>query len=114
MKEVDLSLPECAWVFGSEYEENDATCGREIVLHIPSAGIVEILRDTNYEIPEMYAAHIFTGKPFGEQETEYVAVLLNYEIDNPADAELVKKEILFPVTRWYCRQQKYESRGYCN
>ena len=108
MRELKLSLPEFAWVFGSEYDAGDATYGREILLHIPSAGIVEILTGINYIIPQNKAIHKFTGEVFGDKVNNYTAVLLNYEIDNPGDMARLQQVVLAPAAEWYCRQRIHE------
>ena len=46
---VNLTLPEFAFVEGSEHEKNNILSGRIVILHIRSASVVEILdRDNTF------------------------------------------------------------------
>lgn len=58
-KLVNLTLPEFAFVEGSEHEKNNILSGRTVILHIRSASVVEILDRDNTFLTEGTLAYNF-------------------------------------------------------
>lgn len=58
-KLVNLTLPEFAFVEGSEHEKNNILSGRIVILHIRSASVVEILDRDNSFLTEGVLAYNF-------------------------------------------------------
>ena len=104
MMKLDLTLPEFAWLAGDERDNRDSTslAYRELIIHTPTAGIVEVLIGTEYSVPENLAKYVFKGKVYGSAPCEYTAVLLNYHCDTPDDEKLLQDNIIIPASKWFC------------
>ena len=111
MIKLDLTLPEFAWLSGDEHDnrENTSLVYRELIIHTPTAGIVEILIGDDYNVPGNMAKYVFKGKVYGCAPCEYTAVLLNYRCDTPDDEKLLQDNIIIPASKWFCGYWDRES-----
>ena len=92
---TELTLPAFAMLETKELE------GRNVVLHVRSASVIEIFRADLAFINEG-----ILSQKFFIDEVAYIAVLhycatLNQELDR----ELIRKEILKPAAKWWDEQK---------
>lgn len=112
-KMIDLTLPAFAFVEGSSHEKNNELDGRNVILHIRSASVIEILdRDSLIGVKEGVLTYKFCYTNFVGVKEEMIA-LLHYctTLDMIANAELIKNEIMKPAAKWYCEYCKWEDNN---
>lgn len=106
-KMIELSLPEFAFLKG--YGESDKLYGRNVILHVRSASVMEVFLEGESYINEdvltlpfkrlNYFVEAMTGR---ECEERYIMVLHHSPLlDVVADRELIIKEIMKPASMWF-------------
>lgn len=111
-KLVNLTLPEFAFVEGSEHEKNNILSGRTVILHIRSASVVEILDKDNTFLTEGTLAYNFSFvNSFGIKEPMVATLHYSATLDKDADREMIIKEIMKPAAQWYCEYAKWEDEN---
>lgn len=110
-KKINLTLPAFAFVEGSGHEENILE-GRNVILHIRSASIVEVLERDKCHLNEDVIKKNFTyTNRYGIEEK--MVVVLHYcgTLDAKADAGMIKEHVLKPAARWYCDYCDWEDEN---
>lgn len=111
-KLVNLTLPEFAFVDGSEHEKNNILSGRTVILHIRSASVVEILDRDDAFITEGTLIYNFAFvNSFGVKEPMVATLHYSATLDKNADREMIIKEIMKPAAQWYCEYAKWEDEN---
>lgn len=88
-KLVNLSLPEFAFVEGSEHEKKNILAERIVILHIRSASVIEILDRDNAFLTEGTLTYNFSFiNSFGVKEPMVAALHYSATLDKDADREL--------------------------
>ena len=111
MNKVELTLPAFAFVEGSEHERNILR-GRNVILHIRSASVVEVLERDKCNLKEdVVKVHFTYTNRHGI--VEKMVVVLHYcaTLDVKADIDIIKKEILLPAAKWYCDWADWEDKN---
>lgn len=109
---IDLTLPEVVWLSGGDHEPGgDPLISRNVLLHTPTAGIVEILLGYKYEHSDKLVVFKFGNNLSSGAHQDYTAVLLNYAADKPEDYALLQEQILMPVSRWFCSYMEWISKA---
>ena len=109
-RRVELNLPAFAFLDGSGHEENILE-GRNVIMHVRSASIIEILdRGMCCLKPGVVKKNFTYTNRYGEEE-KMVAVL-HYcgTLDAAVDTEMIKEEVLKPAVVWYCDYCDWEDR----
>lgn len=108
-KLVNLTLPEFAFVEGSDHEKNNILSERMVILHVRSASVIEILERENAFLTEGVLAYNFSyTNSFGIKEPMVAALHYSATLDKDADREMIIKEIIKPAAQWYCDYAKWE------
>lgn len=109
---VNLTLPEFAFVEGSEHEKNNILSGRIVILHIRSASVVEILDRDDAFITEGTLIYNFAFvNSFGVKEPMVATLHYSATLDKDADREIIIKKIMKPAAQWYCEYAKWEDEN---
>ena len=109
---VNLTLPEFAFVEGSEHEKNNILSGRTVILHIRSASVVEILDRDDAFITEGTLIYNFAFvNSFGVKEPMVATLHYSATLDKDADREIIIKKIMKPAAQWYCEYAKWEDEN---
>ena len=109
---VNLTLPEFAFVEGSEHEKNNILSGRIVILHIRSASVVEILDRDDAFITEGTLIYNFAFvNSFGVKEPMVATLHYSATLDKDADREMIIKVIMKPAAQWYCEYAKWEDEN---
>lgn len=114
MEVRDLILPEFAFVEG--WGNHDILNGRNVVLHTRTASVIEMLPEEN---ALALRADVLTYKfdyinAYGMVE-HFIAVL-HYcaTLDEKADAEMIRNEIMAKAARWFCDYMEWEDNNIAN
>lgn len=105
MKEIDLTLPEWAFLDAHSHE-GDILHGRTVILHVRSASVVEILE--NPKLGSKVLAYNFTN-----YTNERLTAALHYSatLNVNTDVEYIRENILIPCSKWYIKYCKWEDQG---
>ena len=110
-KKINLTLPAFAFVEGSGHEDNLLE-GRNVILHIRTASIIEILERDKCRLGENIVKKnfIYTNR-YGVGEKMVAALHYCATLDANDDRELIKQEILVPAAKWYCDYCTWEDEN---
>lgn len=109
---VNLTLPEFAFVEGSEHEKNNILSGRTVILHIRSASVVEILDRDDAFITEGTLIYNFSFvNSFGIKEPMVATLHYSATLNKNADREMIINEVMKPAAQWYCEYAKWEDEN---
>lgn len=99
---TELTLPEFAFVEGSGHD-GDQLKGRNVILHVRSASVVEVLPKENYlGGVDGVLRYAFTHlNIYGVAED--MVILLHYSatLDKDMDKQLIIDEVMKPASKWY-------------
>ena len=103
MKKTNLTLPEWAWIDGGDHEKGgNPIQGREILMHIRSASVMEVLDGESTELNEDTIKYGFNYiNSFGLVEPKLIALHYSALLDADEDYEKII-EILKGAVKWYC------------
>ncbi len=111
-KLVNLTLPEFAFIDGSEHEPNNILDGRTVILHIRSHSVIEILDQEDVFFTEGTLTYNFIYTNIaGLKESMVAALHYSATLNKDADQEMIKKEILEPAAKWYCDYAIWEDKN---
>lgn len=111
-KLVNLSLPEFAFVEGSEHEKKNILAERIVILHIRSASVIEILDRDNAFLTEGTLTYNFSFiNSFGVKEPMVAALHYSTTLDKDADRETIINMVMKPASQWYCDYAKWEDEN---
>lgn len=103
---IELTLPPFAWVEGGGHD-GDMLDGRNVILHIRSMSIIEILKYDNVVLNEGVLSYKFGYiNRYGIKEKCVAALHYCGILDKVADREMIIEEIIKPSVDWY--------RAYCD
>lgn len=109
-RRVELNLPEFAFLEGSGHE-HDVLEGRNVIMHVRSASVIEMLERGKCCLKEGVVKTNFTYTNRYGIEEKMVAVLhFCATLDAVIDAEMIKEEVLKPAARWYCDYCDWEDK----
>lgn len=111
MKGIELTLPEFAFVESSGHD-GDKLANRDVILHIRSASVMEVLETDKVYLQENVISFDFhnTNK-FGVKERLTIALHYCATLDADKDAKLIEQEILIPAAKWYCEYCDWEDKN---
>lgn len=108
-KLVELNLPEFAFVEGSMHENPDILKGRDVILHVRSASIVEILERDNVILKDGVVKHNFANaNKYGIREKLVAVLHFSATFDAEDDREEIIEKVLKPAAKWYCDYADWE------
>ncbi len=111
-KLVNLSLPEFAFVEGSEHEKKNILAERIVILHIRSASVIEILDRDNAFLTEGTLTYNFSFiNSFGIKEPMVAALHYSATLDKDADRETIINMVMKPASQWYCDYANWEDEN---
>ena len=104
MKTTTLTLPEFAFVEGSEHEEGgDPLYDRNVIIHISSASVMEVFLKEDVVLEDDVLSLNFSNKNrFGIKERMTIALHYSATLDKVADRVMIIEEVLKPAAKWYC------------
>lgn len=111
-KFIELTLPEFAFLKG--FGSDDDWCGRNVILHVRSASVVEVFFAENAFLKEDTPTITFTmsfpriSDP-DEIATQTFVLALHHSplLDINADRELIVEEIMKPCAEYFKKYQEY-------
>lgn len=102
MRITELTLPEFAFVESSGHD-GDQLRGRNVILHVRSASVVEVLPKEDFlggvdDVLRYDFTHLNT---YGVAED--IIMLLHYSatLDKDIDKQLIIDEVMRPAAKWY-------------
>lgn len=108
-KIINLNLPEWAWLGGGDHEKGgDPLAGRNVVLHVRSASVIEFLEEGSFMPAPGVKTYDFTYRNIAGADERHIAVL-HYSACCD-DAEILE-EILKRAADWYCDFMAWEDRN---
>lgn len=110
-----LSLPDFAFVEGSDHKQPNELEGRTVILHIRSCSVLEVFAREDVFIDEGVLSYkfVYTNR-FGVQEKMAIALHACPLLDKDADMQLVVDEIMRPAAKWYCEYCLWEDENILN
>ena len=110
-KKIELTLPAFAFLEDSGHDGN-ALQGRNVIMHVRSASVVEILERDKCGLKEGVVKKNFTYTNRYGLEEKMVAVLhFCMTLDSVADREMIINEVLIPAVKWYCDWADWEDKN---
>lgn len=105
---IKLNLPEFAFVESSGHD-GDALSGRNIILHVRTASIIEILPEDRVFLNDRAIRHSFTNTNIAGG-VEYLTAFLHYTatLDEITDKREIIERVLIPAAKWYCAYCDWE------
>ena len=108
-KIINVNLPEWAWLSGGEHEKNgDQLDGRDVVLHVRSASVIEFFEADNFVPNGNVQSHTFSYKNAYGQTERHIAVL--HYCAGTQDKDIIS-DILVAATEWYCKYMEWEDNN---
>lgn len=108
----ELTLPEFAFVDGSEHERNNILDGRTVILHVRSASVIEIFERSDAFLNNDVLTYKFSyTNKFGVKEQMIAALHYCATLDKEKDRELIKSSIMRPAAQWYCDYCTWEDNN---
>lgn len=110
-KLIELNLPDFAFLDGISHE-GDTLEGRDVVLHIRSASVLEFI-PVKYYIPKNDVQFIKFEYHYEFGATEEYYCLLHYSaiVD---DVDEIFEKIMKPAVKWYINYCKWEDKNILN
>ena len=103
---TNLTLPEWAWLDGGDHEKGgDPLEGRNVVLHVRSASVIEFLEPGNFVPARNVQSYAFTYKNIYGCTERHIAVLHYCAV--ASDKKLIG-DILVAASEWYCQYLTWE------
>lgn len=113
MKSIKLTLPTFAFLEG--YGEKDDLAGRNVIMHVRSASVVEIFNRDDVVLNEDVISFNFTNRnPFRIKEPMVAALHYSATLDEYSDREMIINEVLKPAAKWYCEYCDWEDKNICD
>lgn len=101
-KMIELTLPEFAFVEGYKGKD-DELYGRNVILHVRSASVMEVFDKDDAFLCEDIITHIFKNEcRNGEMEIFVMALHHSPLLDTNADRDYIIENIMKPACKWYC------------
>lgn len=111
-KIVHLALPEFAFVEGSGHENPNMLEGRDVILHVRSASVMEVFERENTRLnPDTLTHEFINTNQLGAKEYMVIALHYSATLDKDADREMLLQDVLKPAARWYCDYCDWEDRN---
>ena len=101
-KIVNLNLPEFAFVESSGHD-GDKLKGRNVVIHIRTASIVEFFEeDKVFPLPNVISFSFVNTNRLGVKER--MTALLHYSatLDSLMDKQEIIDRVMTPASKWFC------------
>ena len=114
-KIIELTLPEFAFVEGAGHEKNNILEGRNVILHVRSASVLEVFPEEEVHLkPDTLSYCYEYTNQFGA--TEHMVMFLHYSalLDKDADRDMIIKEVLIPAAKWFCDYCTWEDERIVN
>lgn len=111
-KLLKLSLPDFAFIDGSEHEKNNILNGRIVILHASSASVIEIFDKESPFLTEGVLMYNFSlVNKYGIKEQMIAALHYCATLDKMTDREMIINEIMKPAAQWYCNYCMWEDEN---
>ena len=113
MEMIKLELPEFAFIDGSGHEPGgNPTEGRNIILHIRSASVLEVFERNNVVLNEDVLFWNFINEnSFGIKEPMVITLHHSATLDKLVDSEIIIEKVLKPAAKWYCDYCDWEDKN---
>lgn len=99
----ELTLPEFAFVEGSAHENPNILYGRNVILHIRSVSILEVLEWRMSAIkPEVLQQRFTYRNKYGTEEKMVIVLHYSSLLDVDNDREAIIEQVIKPAIKWYC------------
>ena len=110
-KKINLTLPAFAFLEDSGHDGNELQ-GRNVIMHVRSASVVEILERDKCGLKDDVVKKNFTyTNRYGIVEKMVVALHFCMTLDPVADREMIVNEVLIPAAKWYCDWADWEDKN---
>ena len=107
-----LTLPEFAFVDGSEHEKENILAWRTVILHVRSASVIEIFDRDKAFITEGNLTYNFSFiNSYGIKEPMVAALHYCATLDKDKDREMIRERIMKPAAKWYCDYVEWEDKN---
>lgn len=108
-KIIDVTLPEWAWLDGSDHENNgNQLDGRDVLLHVRSASVIEFFEEGDFVPNSTAKCHRFEYANADGDTERYIAVLHYCAATND---ESIISDILKAASEWYADYMEWEDRN---
>lgn len=112
MNKVNLTLPEWAWLNGGEHENGgDPLIGRNLILHIRSASVIEILERDLTELHNDVISYEFDYMNSLGLEEKFVVALHHSPLLDAEDDYFQIMGILKSCAKWYMDYCDWEDKN---
>ena len=109
---VDLTLPEFAFVEGSGHEHPNILEGRNVILHVRSASVLEVLEWKRSAIrPDVLQQRFAYRDRYGVEEQLVIVLHYSATLDAVADREMIMERVVKPAIDWYRDYCAWEDAG---
>lgn len=99
---INVTLPEFAFVESSGHD-GDTLQGRNVILHIRSASVIEIFEEENFFPKEGAITLRFTNtNKLGVKEYYIAALHCCATLDDKYDKQAILESVITPAARWFC------------
>jgi hypothetical protein len=110
MKKTEFALPAFAFIESSGHD-GDTLAGRNVILHVRSASVVEIFESDDVTLnPGVVSFDFINNNSFSVKERLTIALHYSATLDS-RDKELIKNEVLIPAARWFCDYCDWEDQN---
>ena len=108
-KIINVTLPEWVWLNGGEHEKGgDPIEGRNIVMHVRSASVIEFFLADDFVPGPNVATFSFKYNNIAGFEESHIAAL--HYCATHEDPDTIQ-EILERAAQWYCEYMKWEDNN---
>lgn len=109
MKIIDVTLPEWAWINGSEHERGgDLLSHRNVILHVRSASVIEFFEDGNFMPAKDVPVYEFDYTNNAGGKERHIAALHYSTTLTDSDSII---ELLHRAADWYKEYMTWEDRS---
>lgn len=108
-KTINLKLPDFAFLDDAQDGQLEE---RNVILHVRSASVVEILERGKAMLYDGVLSYKFTyTNTYGISEPMVAVLHYTATLDKDKDTELIRQEILKPSAQWYCKWAEWEDKN---
>lgn len=110
-KVINVTLPAFAFVESSGHD-GDVLQGRNVIVHIRTASIVEIFEEENFFPAEGTITFRFVNtNTFGVKEYLIAALHYSATLDIATDKKEIIDRVMIPAAKWFCDYCDWEDKN---
>ena len=109
---IELSLPEFAFLEGSGHEHPNVLTMRNVIYHVRTASVLEVLEWKMSAIKPDKVQQRFTYRNrYGVDEKMIIVLHYSATLDEVEDREEIMERVVNPAIKWYCEYCDWEDRN---